>query len=94
MVTKVLLSSFFLYYFNGYVFSFIFIGVGRHLKYKTKEEKQVAQRKWAMEYYWRNTEKCKNKRMKKYYETQQNQKRTQRNKGMDLLSIRRGTDIY
>ena len=28
--------------------------MGRHRKYNTKEEKKDAQRRWSMEYYYRN----------------------------------------
>ena len=41
--------------------------MGRQMKYKTNNERVSAQRKWAKEYYWRNQEKCKKKRMEKYY---------------------------
>jgi|TARA_B100000029_G_C17491351_1_gene929233 hypothetical protein len=30
--------------------------MGRKVKYKTKQEKQDAQRKWQMEHYYRNQE--------------------------------------
>jgi hypothetical protein len=41
--------------------------MGRKLKYKTNEERLMAQRKWAINYYYRNQETCKRKRMEKYY---------------------------
>ena len=40
--------------------------MGRKMLYKTNEERILAQRKWAKEYYWRNQETCKKKRMKYY----------------------------
>lgn len=40
----------------------------RKTKYTTKQEKDDAQRKWALEYYYRNLDECKKKRMKRYYE--------------------------
>jgi hypothetical protein len=41
--------------------------MGRKIKYTTKKEKQEAQKKWSLEYYYRNAEKCKIKRMERYY---------------------------
>jgi len=41
--------------------------MGRKLKYKTNDERIQAQRRWALEYYYRNQEMCKKKRMEKYY---------------------------
>ena len=39
----------------------------RKMLYKTNDERIAAQRRWAKEYYWRNVELCKKKRMEKYY---------------------------
>jgi len=41
--------------------------MGRKMIYKTNEERVMAQRKWALKYYYRNQEMCKKKRMEKYY---------------------------
>lgn len=41
--------------------------MGRKRKYKTKEEIVNIRRKWAIDYYYRNKEKCKKKRMERYY---------------------------
>ena len=35
--------------------------------YKTKEEIINARRKWSLKYYYKNIEKCKKKRMERYY---------------------------
>jgi hypothetical protein len=40
--------------------------MGRRRKYKTKNEILTARRKWALEYYYRNQEACKRKRMIRY----------------------------
>jgi hypothetical protein len=40
--------------------------MGRLRKYKTKEEILAARRRWALEYYYRNQEECKKKRMYRY----------------------------
>lgn len=42
--------------------------MGRKRKYNTKEEKIAAQKKWSNDYYWRNVNKCKQKRMERYYD--------------------------
>ena len=42
--------------------------MGRKTKYNTEAEKLEAQRKWALEYYYRNKEELNSKRMKDYYE--------------------------
>jgi|TARA_B100001964_G_scaffold69203_1_gene78496 hypothetical protein len=42
--------------------------MGRLKKYKTKEELQEARKKWARDYYLKNAEKIKKRRMEKYYE--------------------------
>jgi hypothetical protein len=42
--------------------------MGRKRKYKTKEEILNIRRKRAIDYYYKNQEKCKLKRMKRYYE--------------------------
>ena len=42
--------------------------MGRKRKYKTKEEILEARRRWALEYYLRNMDKCRKKRMERYYE--------------------------
>jgi len=42
--------------------------MGRKKKYITEEDKYEAQKKWAMEYYWRNKETIKKKNLKKYHE--------------------------
>lgn len=46
--------------------------MGRKKKYKTDEERKLAQQKWALEYYHRNKEKINKKAMEKYYELQKN----------------------
>jgi hypothetical protein len=43
--------------------------MGRLKKYKTKEELQEVRKKWARDYYLKNAEKIKKRRMEKYYET-------------------------
>ena len=42
--------------------------MGRKLKYKTPEEKRIAQRKWQMEHYYRNSEEIKRKDSERYRE--------------------------
>lgn len=42
--------------------------MGRKKKYQTEGEKCEAQKKWAMEYYWRNKENIKEKNLKRYHE--------------------------
>ena len=42
--------------------------MGRKRKYNSKEEILNVRRKWALEYYYKNQEKCKKKRMDRYYE--------------------------
>ena len=42
--------------------------MGRKRKYKTKEEILDARRSWALKYYYNNQEKCKRRRMERYYE--------------------------
>lgn len=42
--------------------------MGRTRKYNTDEERQDAQRKFALEYYHRNKESINKKTMRKYYE--------------------------
>jgi len=44
--------------------------MGRNQKHKTEEEKKIAQRKWAREYYHRNKTNINKKTMKEYYENQ------------------------
>jgi hypothetical protein len=46
--------------------------MGRLKKYKTKEEKKEAQKKWANQYYHRNKEEINKKAMVKYYGLQKN----------------------
>lgn len=41
--------------------------MGRIKKYKTDEEKRLAQNRWAREYYWRNKEKIDKKMKNKYW---------------------------
>jgi hypothetical protein len=41
--------------------------MGRKKKYQTDEERNDAQRKWALEYYLRNKETINKKRMEQYY---------------------------
>lgn len=41
--------------------------MGRKRKYKTKEDIIAARRKWSLDYYYKNKEKCKKKRMDRYY---------------------------
>ena len=41
--------------------------MAKKIKYETKEEKYEAQKRWAREYYYRNKEECKKKRMERYY---------------------------
>ena len=41
--------------------------MGRKRIHKTKEEILVARRKWANNYYYKNQEKCKKKRMERYW---------------------------
>jgi hypothetical protein len=49
--------------------------MGRLKKYKTKEEFQEVRKKWARKYYLKNAEKIKKKRMEKYYEEKDLQKK-------------------
>jgi hypothetical protein len=46
--------------------------MGRKRIYKTKEEIIESRRKWAREYYRNNKEKCRKKRMIRYYEETNN----------------------
>lgn len=46
--------------------------MGRPRKYKTKEEILNNRRTRALEYYYKNQEKCKQARMKRYYEETNN----------------------
>lgn len=41
--------------------------MGRKKKYKTDEEKKEIQRKWSLEYYYRNKDIINKKLMDKYY---------------------------
>lgn len=41
--------------------------MGRKRIYKTKEEILTARRTWALKYYYKNQDKCKKKRMERYY---------------------------
>lgn len=41
--------------------------MGRIRKHTTKDEILTARRKWALEYYYKNQEKMKKKRMERYY---------------------------
>lgn len=41
--------------------------MGRKRIYKTKEEVLAIRRKRALDYYYNNQEKCKKKRMERYY---------------------------
>ena len=41
--------------------------MGRTRKHTTKDEILTARRKWALEYYYKNREKMKKKRMERYY---------------------------
>lgn len=41
--------------------------MGRKRKYKSKEEILSARRKWSSDYYIKNRELCKKKRMDRYY---------------------------
>lgn len=41
--------------------------MGRKRKYKTKKEIMESRRKWALDYYYRNIENCRKKRMERYY---------------------------
>lgn len=54
-----------------FVFCFLFIFIlyymGRKRIHKTKEEILKARRNWALNYYYKNQEKCKKKRMERYY---------------------------
>ena len=42
--------------------------MGRKLKYKTKEEKRDAHNKQSLEYYYKNIDICRKKRMERYNE--------------------------
>lgn len=57
-----------MFFLNVLCFMFIVIYMGRKRIYKTKEEILNARRKWALNYYYKNLEKCKKKRMERYYE--------------------------
>ena len=46
--------------------------MGRKRKYNTKEEILNIRRKWSLDYYYKNKEKCKKKRMMRYYEETDN----------------------
>jgi len=46
--------------------------MGRIKKYMTKEEKYEAQKRWVMEYYWKNKEMIKEKNLKRYHEKNRN----------------------
>lgn len=41
--------------------------MGRKKIYVTEEEKRIAHIKRSLEYYYRNKEECKKKRMERYY---------------------------
>jgi hypothetical protein len=41
--------------------------MGRKRIYKTKEEILTSRRRWSLEYYHRNREKCNKKRMERYW---------------------------
>jgi hypothetical protein len=41
--------------------------MGRKLKYLTVEEQRMARNKRSLGFYYRNQEKCKKKRMDRYY---------------------------
>lgn len=43
--------------------------MGRKLKYTTKEEQRLAHNKKSLEYYYRNLDKCRKKRMERYEKT-------------------------
>jgi hypothetical protein len=42
--------------------------MGRKRKYHTAEEILAVRRKWSLDYYRKNREKCKKKRMQRYHE--------------------------
>ena len=46
--------------------------MGRKKKYLTEEEKLEAQRRWNMEYYWRNQNKIKIKNLNRYHAKRKN----------------------
>jgi hypothetical protein len=46
--------------------------MGRKKKYNTKEEKYAAQKKWQLDYYYRNKDRLNKERMEKYYELRKN----------------------
>ena len=46
--------------------------MGRKRKYNTKEEILENRRKRALDYYYKNQQKCKQKRMERYYEETNN----------------------
>jgi hypothetical protein len=48
--------------------------MGRKLKYKTAEEKLIADREKAMRYYFNNQEVVKKKNLRRYYENKKIQK--------------------
>lgn len=41
--------------------------MGRHKKYKTKNEQREAQRRWGREHYDRNKDRINQERMREYY---------------------------
>lgn len=51
--------------------------MGRIKKYKTEEEYKEARKKWAREYYLKNAEKIKKRRMEKYYATNRGEHQTE-----------------
>jgi hypothetical protein len=46
--------------------------MGRKKKYLTDEQREEAQRRWSLEYYYRNKEKINEKVMENYYELRKN----------------------
>jgi hypothetical protein len=45
--------------------------MGRKKKYLTEEAKIIAQKRWALEYYYRNKDIINKNLMKKYYESKE-----------------------
>ncbi len=43
--------------------------MGRKKIYKTKDDKYDAEKRWKREWYWRNSEKIKKRRMENYWKT-------------------------
>ena len=41
--------------------------MGRIVKYKTDEDRRLAQLRWAKEYYWRNKNKIDEKNKRRYW---------------------------